>query len=465
MITQGRKRRPLRGYQKRGFYWSSGIEHPAIFWEPRLGKTVLPIRRMKADQISGPVLVVGPYSCLSNWRRELNLEGVPDSEIAFLTGDRAEREAALQSPAMFKIINKEGFRVLPEIASVRWEEMVVDESTFLKGLPRMNWTEKYGKRPSVSKFFMDHFRDVRRRWILTGTPSPESELDLFHQLAFLDPEILPFDTIYHFRHSLFVKDVHDEWIITDEGRERLSKRLATACSYLSRKDVHLDVPVIRSRRMVRLSPKARKMYSTAKNELILEHAGSVWDVADFGIEAYSWLRQICGGFFKERDTVEFHHKANELTELMKGELANDPVVVWCSFTAELLKLSKLLDKRAITNRVVYGDTPQRVRETRFDDFRRGNYQVLLCQPAVAQHSQDFSHCDTMVYYSTPTGLEMRLQSQDRFINVAEGGSKYIIDLVTEGTIEEDIVLSLYLKESRQAMLKRIVNRIHGKDSP
>ncbi len=459
MTTRSRKRRPLRGYQKRGFYWTAGVEHPALFWEPRLGKTVVPIRRMKADQIGGPVLVVGPYSCLSNWRRELNLEGVPDSEIAFLTGDRAEREAALRSPAMFKIINKEGFRVLPEIASVKWREMVVDESTFLKGIPRSNWTAKFGKRPSVSKFFIDNFRDVGRRWILTGTPSPESPLDLYHQLAFLDPEVLPFDNVYHFRHSLFVQTIDDEWVLTDDGKERLGKRLATACSYLSRREVKLDVPVIHSRRMVRLSAPARKMYRTAKKELILEHEGNVWDVADYGIEAYSWLRQICGGFFKGNDTVQFLHKSNELIELLKGELAHDPVVVWCSFIPELTALLSKLRDRKITTRMVYGGVTQRRREEVFDDFRRGNFQVLLCQPVVAQHSQDFSHCDTMVYYSTPTGLETRLQTQDRFIDVAEGGSKYIIDLVCEDTIEEDIVLSLYLKESRQAMLKRIVQRI------
>ena len=451
--------RPLRDYQERGFHWAANVPHPAIFWEPRLGKSILPLRRMAIDRVSGPVLIVGPYSSLHNWRRELYLEGVPASEMALLTGTKMGRLKALRSPAMFKLINKEGFRSCSEIASVRWEEMIVDESTFLKGPRKMKWSTKFGKRSNTPMFFTDNFRNVKRRWILTGTPSPESELDLFHQLLFLNPEILPFNSWWHFRHALFTQVDQYNYALLPENKERLARYLQPHCSYLSRTEVNLGIPVVHSRRMVRLSTKARKVYETAQRELILEYNGSVWGVADYGIEVYAWLRRICGGQLQDNNTFDFTHKVNELRELLKGELAQDPVVVWCSFVSELYSLANVLRQSNISNQVVSGSVSPAIRDTIFESFRHGDFQVLLCQPMVAQHSVDFSHCDTMIYYSTPMGLEVRLQTQDRFINVTKGGTKYIIDLVTEDTIEEDITLSLYKKESRQAMIRRIVKRL------
>lgn len=453
------ERRRLRKYQRAGLGWAGTVPDPALFWEPRLGKTIVPIRRWKADRVRGPILIVGPYACLGNWRRELILEGVPDKDIVFLTAD-TDRRAALKSGAMFKLMNKEGFRALPEVAGVRWEEMVADESTFLKAPPRFNWSEKHGKRPGMSKFFAEHFRDVKRRWILTGTPSPEGELDLYQQLAFLNPSILPFKTWYHFREALFEQIDRGTYDLTVDGREYLTKRLAKYCSYLSRNDVDMGVKVVKVRRMVRLPTGARKMYRTAQREFLLEYGDQVHAAVDHGVAAFAWLRRICGGFIS--NVATFKHKASELIELISGELSGESLVVWCSYRAELLHLSRMLTREGIKTFVVHGDVKPVKREAIFESFRRGARLVLLCEPTVAKYSQDFGHCDIMVYYSTPMGLEARQQSQDRFIRVAEKRTKYVIDLVTEDTIDEDIVTSLYIKETKSARIKRIVQRLQGK---
>jgi DNA helicase IV len=64
----------------------------------------------------------------------------------------------------------------------------------------------------------------------------------------------------------------------------------------------------------------------------------------------------------------------------------------------------------------------------------------------------------MIFYSTPVG-ETRQQVEDRIITVSDKEPLLYIDLVTEGTIEEDILKSLMLKEGKQEMMRRIVRRL------
>jgi SNF2 family DNA or RNA helicase len=440
-------KRPLWLHQRDPYYFTGQVTHPALFLDMRLGKTLITIRRILSmgENAGVSTLIVAPYSALYGWRRELELEGVPPSDITELYGARDERYTLLCKGIPFCLINKEGFLALPEIAQRHWDVVVCDESTFLKN-----------PKSKVSKFFCHNFRNVYKRFILTGTPAPETELDLFQQLYFLDPSILGFKNYWEFRHAYFQETGMYDYTLMAEGRCFLQTRLKKYCYSLSRRDVGMDVRKIYERRLITLPPAVRKAYNTVEDEFILELKGKVIDSTIFAMEKFIWLRRICGGFYQGREV--HNEKMKVLAELLTEELHNDQVVIWCAFIEELKNIGEMLVKMKIPCDVVYGDVPPEERTRRMVGFQAGSSRVLICQPECFKHGTDLSCADTEIYYSSPLGLETRLQSEDRLVNISTKNPALIIDLLVYDSIEEEIYEALQRKETRQELVKRFMKR-------
>lgn len=438
--------RPLYDFQRDVYYYTGQVQHPALFLQMRLGKTIITCRRLLHDfpNTSG-ILIAAPLCTLYGWEQELLKEGVPAKDICYLTGTRQERFDRLCNRSAFSLINKEGFLALPEIERHNWDAVVCDESTFLKN-----------PKAKVTKFFCQHFRSVKRRFILTGTPAPESDTDLFQQLYFLDPRILGFKNFWEFRFQFFEQLRPYEWTITPEGKVWLGERLKKYCYTLSRKDVKLDVRKIYERRMVELPPVARKAYDTAESAFLLEIEGKVVGKTIYAMEKFIWLRRLCGGFV----LGEHLHgaKADVLMELLLGELRHDQVVVWCQFLDEISILSGYLDKEKVHHTIIEGAVPGWRRVERMKDFQAGRARVLLAQPECFKYGVDLSCSDTVIYFSSPLGLETRLQSEDRLVNINKPSPILVIDLIARNTIEEDLYQASQNKDIRQDMLKQLIQR-------
>jgi hypothetical protein len=108
-------------HQRDALRYSCRVDHPALFMEMRLGKTLPTIRRLLMYQprrCSSRFLIVAPNSALGSWERELLCEG--EDDVVFLQGTRAERLELLGSGARWNLINREGWRALPEIGNRRY---------------------------------------------------------------------------------------------------------------------------------------------------------------------------------------------------------------------------------------------------------------------------------------------------------------------------------------------------------
>jgi len=456
MINKIITRKP-RDYQIDALRYSENVYHPAYFIEPRLGKTFITIRDIKKRFTDiGPVLIIAPYSALYGWERELSLEGFNQNDIVYLTGERVEKEKSIVKDGIFFLINKEAFISFPEIAKFYWQVVIVDEATFLKCTPCVNWSKRYGKRPNISKFYTENFRFVKRRYVLTGTPMTESELDYYMILKFLDPSILGYSNIWAFKHDNFALIPPHEYAITSKGKDFLTERLAKYCFFLARKDVDLGGEQIFQTRKVKLPQKARKIYEKIIKDFLLVVDEEILDVTDFKIETISWLRNLFGGFVQSG--FMFEHKIDEIRSLVLGELKNKKLIIWCEFTNEILLLRKNLTELKIQHDFINGDVPPMKRTNIYRSFNNGNFQILIANPHCLQYGVDLSSTDTMIFYSTPLGLETRLQAQDRNISI-HSSSSYVIDIICEDTIEEDFIASLHSKETKRQLIKRIVDRI------
>ena len=458
--------RVLRPYQRQVLYFTLKNAFNALFLDMRLGKTLITIRSIKAklfDKVHS-VLIVCPYSAFPAWHNELINEGYKENEIVFLTGIRKKRkikfaEAKANPEVRWFILNIEGWRALPEITTVDWQAMVVDESYCLQSPPHIS---KKTKIMCTSKFFTVNFRNVPLKYILTGTPAPESELNYFMQLYFLNKGILQEENYWQFRSRYFIQYEKNQWAISEKGKAYLARRLSTCAYFLSRKDVNLGGEKIYERRLIQVDHATRQIYNDIWKNFVIKVGDEIRDVTDIGGVKFQWARRLLGGFVvtkEEQDkyTHVFPGKINELMSLLSGELKGQQVVIWAELTEEIYLINDYLKYKA---RIINGQTAFRTRDEYEKDFKDGKFQYLICQPQTSQYSRDFSSADTEIFYSTPLPLKTRMQAEDRLIS-AKTNSTLVIDFTCANTIEEDIVESLKKKESKQAMIKRIVQRLTG----
>jgi SNF2 family DNA or RNA helicase len=440
-------RRPLYDFQRDVYYYTGRVQHPAMLLQMRLGKTIITTRRiLRTFPNTSGILIVAPTCALDAWEQELLKENVPQNEICYLTGTRTERFHRLCNRTAFSLINREGFRALPEIATHNWDAVICDESTFLKN-----------PKAQVTKFFCENFRTVPQRWILSGLIAPECDLEIFQQLYFLDPTILGMKSYWQFRFQFFEQIRPYKWSITSEGKVWLRERMRQSCYVLSRKDVHMDVKKVYERRVVELPPAIRKAYDTAEKQFVLELNGVMVDKTVYAMEKFIWLNRICGGLMKGGEVVH-DKKVGVLLDLLAGELVGEQVVVWCNFIEEITHVDKVLTNMQIPHSTIYGAIPSGERVRRIRDFVSGRCLVLLGQPGCFKYSVDLSCSDTEIYFSSPPGAETRQQSEDRLVSIHTGRAILIIDIIVRNSVDEDNYTSLQLKETRQQLLDRIIKR-------
>jgi len=441
-------RRPLRDYQKIMLKYSLREVHPALFVQMRLGKTIVAIRSVKIRG-SRKILVVAPYSALYGWSLELDLEREQVHGIVELYGTRNERLQALQdqyASSKWFLLNKEGHQVIPEIADYHFDTVIIDESTFIKG-----------PKSTVTKFYIDNFRDADHRYILTGTPAPESELDYFCQLQFLDKSIWDEKNFWEFRHKHFAIINYTPYIKPDSSKY-LMNTLAKHTFFLTRSDVKLGGRKVYEKRMVQITSKMRKIYEKIEKEFLLDYL-DVQQETIYATTKYIWLRRLCGGFV-DREFVSYA-KIKELENLLEGELKNEQVVIIAHFVPEVKQIAKYFSKKYSVG-MVYGGVSKRKRPEIYKAFQKGDLDLIVAQPVTIRHGVNLSASDTVVFYSSPEGGETREQVEDRVVNTAKNDSSLIIDLVCQDTIEEDLMKNLVRKEGKQAMMRKLVQRLQKK---
>jgi SNF2 family DNA or RNA helicase len=441
----------FRPHQKLIYSYTNKAQHPALFVDMRLGKTLVAVRKIKTYAKCNSVLIVAPYSAFDGWRKTLKAEyeGIP-IELTEPASD-AGWQLTLRFPMnKWFLINHSGFLRIPELGMYPWDVVVIDESTCLKA-----YTSK------ISKYFAKNFRNVKHRWVLTGLPDPESELDYFQQLKFLNPNVLGWD-VRRFKMRYFVQTEHHQLFITTRGKKLLTDRLAKHCFFMSRKDAGYDIEKIYKRRIVKMPSEIKDIYDKIVDEFILE-TDEHFRMTKYAVTKFGWLRELCCGMVYKNETDKeliWPGKLELLEELVEGELKKTPLVIWCRYINDILNIQEKFSDKKLG--IIYGKVKKPDRTKLINKFQNGKLDWLVIQPTTERFGADMSLTSTCIYYSTPLGLETRVQTEDRIIDIGKTESSLIIDLVVENSIEEKILKQLFKKNSRQETMKNIIKEMQRK---
>lgn len=425
----------LRRHQNIGLEAAKQFPAYCLFMECGTGKTLVAIKLIEFRKAR--TLVVGPLSILESvWVEEVN-KFAPHLKVINLW-NKLKR---IEEPADIYLINYEQFKKIKDFSFVDF--MIIDESSKLKA-PSTQITKAVLKT------------NIKYRLILSGTPAPNSTLEFWGQLAFINPDLLG-DNFYRFRSIYFTSVGYGgfQWVISKANREKIMNKIKEQAIFFAKKDC-LDLPEqVFEKKSVVMSDSQTRVYKQMFNDNIAFFKNKV-TLGPIELTKMMKLREITSGFFFDEDNKAVavsDKKLNVLDETLE-EIGSAQVTIFCNFQWEIKAIKERLGEKAV---VIDGHVSQREKESSIKLFQMGYAQYLIANVTSAAHGLNLQNCHYCVYYSLSYSNEMHRQSQDRFHRSGQKNKVTYFYLLCKDTIDETLYKVLVKKanllESCLEMLK------------
>lgn len=250
------------------------MELPAcgLFLDMGLGKTVstlTAIDRLIYEEFAvSRVLVIAPKRVADDtWTTEANKwDHLYRLRISKVLGTPVQRMKALKSDADIYVINRENVSWLVEHYGRQWpfDMIVVDELSSFKS----NQAQRFKALRKV--------RPLSHRFVgLTGTPAPNSLMDLWPEMYLIDRGERLGTTIGGYRQRYFNPGKRDGYVVfswepKDGAREAIFQRISDICISMKAED-YLKLPgcIINDIR-VRMDEQEAELYRTLEREHLLQ---------------------------------------------------------------------------------------------------------------------------------------------------------------------------------------------------
>lgn len=429
------------------------LSHPVccLILDMGLGKTAITLTAMMELLFNyflvGRVLVIAPKRVAeSTWPAEIKKwEHLTGLTYSVVKGTAKQRNEALLRPADVYIIGRDNVTWLVEKKYFRFDLIVIDELSSFKS-------------PKAQRFkSLRKVRPLAKRVIgLTGTPG--NPMDLWAEIGILDMGQRLGRFIGTYRERFFVPDKRNGEIIYSykprAGAEEQIYELISDISISMKAVDFLNMPeCIYNQIKVQMSDTEKSLYERMEADMILQF-GEGKDIDAVNAAALNnKLQQMANGaVYNESGEVQLIHdrKLDALEDLI--EAANGkPLLVAYWFKHDRDRIMARFKVRDIDS----------VKD--IEDWNAGKIPVALIHPASAGHGLNLQEggC-AIVWFSQIWSLELYQQLNARLWRQGQKHTVVIEHLVTEGTVDEDILRAIEKKDNTQeAMINAVKARIGG----
>lgn len=424
----------LREYQHEAIDFQVDRLYAGLFIDMGLGKTGINLYTIK--ELKGTTLLVGPIRVIESvWRKEAKLwPGLGGLKFSLLRGSPQERAAARKVSADIYLVNPE---LLEETLEDRtFDNLLIDESTLFKN-------------PSTSRFktLRKHLSKFKRRYIATGTPTPNSLLDLWSQIFILDRGERLGTAFGRYKEKYFhaVDYQGYKWQANLGAREEILGKVADiifrvpASTLAAREVFHNVIPI-------ELPPDVMKKYRSMENEAFMRLEDGEVLTAAFAASVMMKLRQLTGGFVYDDDRaiVPVHTLKIEATREIL-ETTGSPVILVYQFKHEFAAI-----KKAFPQGVEFS-------EDMVDDWNEGKVPLLFLHPQTGGHGLNLQYGGhTMVLYSLSFSLEQMSQVMARIDRSGQESYVTFHYLIAPGTVDELLQQVLAQRAGDQSEVLRLI---------
>lgn len=453
----------LHNYQVVAKDFIIGHPYAAVILDMGMGKTATTlsaVNELMFDRFEvTKVLVIAPLRVANTvWSDEIEqwaeLRHLRYSKIV---GTPKQRKEALQKDADIYIVNRENLPWLVEQCSpyFKWDMVVIDELSSFK-----SWQSKRFKAFMAMRPYM------KRIVGLTGTPSSNGLMDLFAEFKVIDGGERLGRFIGEFRSRYFEEgrrngNIVYEYIPMDYAECQIQDKISDITISMKALD-YLDMPeLISTKKLVRMSEKEKEKYSQFKKEYVLSELDGLEVTAANAASLTNKLVQLSNGavYSDDHTVVALHEQKLDALEDILESANGEPVLVAYWFKHDLARIFGRLEKLKVKSRVL--KTEEDIRE-----WNKGNVPVGLLHPAGAGHGLNLQKGGHhLVWFGLTWSLELYQQTNARLWRQGQEAETVVIQhIVTEGTIDEEILKALENKDAQQERLIEAVKaQVGGAD--
>lgn len=484
-IVNAAMARPLRERQMWDSFFLCAMKRAANFSVPGSGKTasVLGVYAcLKSRGLIKRLVVVCPKNAFGSWMDEFFLCFTGKESLRVLNlhspglSTPAARRAALRYDAgnvNLILINYES------VGGVLEDLLPLIRSEALLVFDEVHKVKKVGGEYASAALALAEQSVYLTA--LTGTPVPNSYLDLYNLLHILFPN--EYDEFFGFSDVLLRHPTPAEMEMVNDRlqpffcrttKEQLEVPPALpdkilTCSAGGEENRLLEL-LVQTYRGNKLTLFLRILQLESNPRLLLQRL----DLRDF--------RDLLddGTPVEETDFIDYSQEARRLIEAcppsakfcrcvqLAEELVKEgkPVIIWCVFLDSIHILSDALEARGVSTRCIYGAVPLEERQDILQDFKLRRFQVLLTNPhTLAESVSLHSVCHDAVYFEYSYNLVHLLQSKDRIhrLGLPKGQYTQYVFLQTKYLTEDgpwsmEGIVYRRLRQKEQTMLEAIGRR-------
>lgn len=421
-----------------------------LFIDMGLGKTMIILHAIL--ELPRPVLLVGPIRVIETvWEQEAReWAATRNLRFSLLRGSPAERRAAAEVEADVYLVNPE---LLEEALTLRddYQVLVIDESSQFKN-------------PSTKRFkrLRKHLKRFKHRIIATGTPAPNSLLDLWSQIFILD-QGKRLDTAFgRFQRKFFytVDWQGYKWEAHDWAQDEITKIVSDLVFEMSLEDagIGLKEPV-NNIVPVRLPAKARKIYDDMEKRAFANLGKGQELTAAMAATKTMKLRQLASGFvYDDEGNVSQVHdaKIQALQEIVEG--TGSPIIVVYQFQHELKALQKAFPQGVTFGKRGPGwDKLARLAEHQRDAWNAGKIPIMFLHPQSGGHGLNLQFGGhVMAIFTASFSLEQMDQIRRRIQRSGQQKTVIYHWLVAEGTVDNILLEVLQGRAANQKGVLRLI---------
>ena len=470
----------LREYQVKAVEFALKSKRCGLFIDMGLGKTLSSLAAinelLETKQLNSrkPILIIAPKTvALDTWSREAEKWGY-DYDVIINIGltpkkrDKLfEKTTNFEKPTLITTNPAQLANIIKYFGEDAFEMIVIDELTQFKN-PKATCTILMQKLTRNAKYVFG----------LTGTPTPNSMLELYGQVAVIDEyktkTRLGVDQ-FKYRDNYFTPDIVNN--VTGQiysyklQKNALDKIISNVRDFtISMKTADLlELPEITTTNLfVKMNKKAKETYDylakeiseqirIAEKEVIdgisdskstsslnivadLEHNTRI---ANRGVLKSKLLQLASGAIYKQDGSFDVYH--DEKFVMLKDivENATSPLLVFYNFKSDLIRAREYIKFEHLESKNKNASEIMR-------KWNNGEIPVLFLNPtanARGLNIQDGGH--TIIWLTLTHNNEIYRQANKRLHRSGQKNNVQVIHILTEGTEEIKIIEKLTNREIEQ----------------
>ena len=444
----------LHDYQRFSADWV--LDHPycGLLLDMGLGKTLSSLTAIEellhTFESVDKVLVIAPLSVAEKtWSDEIEKwDHLNHLTFSKILGNQKQRLEALEKKADVYLINRENVVWLVDYYKKRWpfETVIIDEISSFKDPKSKRFKALRKVRPLIKRLVG-----------LTGTPAPNTLIDLWPQIYLMDQGERLGKTIGAYRNRYFYPGQTSgyavySWCLKPGAEEEIYSKISDICVSMKSKDYLKLPPRFNNIIEVALNKKEEKQYKQLERDLLLPLTDSDVVASNAAVLSNKLLQLANGCIYDEDGEPQFIHDAKiEALERVIEDAQGQPILIFYSYKHDLARIQKRF-KEAKSLDVKAGDIKK---------WNDGEIPLLLAHPQSAGHGlnlQQGGHI--IVWFGLTWSLEYYQQANARLDRQGQKESVIVHHIVTRDTLDEKVIKVLEQKEKGQdALLEAVKAKI------